>query len=138
MIWESKTPESAAARFLKRSTGSTCLSPSFSQSRSRQISQPSTRRGRFGFGSERTAAIVRRQTGDVGVVLVRGVVDVEHLGLHRLEDRLEVGADAGVAGLLHVRARVHQLDLAGVLADDRGLALLLDADPDHLRVGAVA
>ena len=42
-----------------------------------------------------------------------------------------------MAGVLDVAARVHQLDLASVVADDRGLALLADADLDHLRVRVV-
>ena len=74
---------------------------------------------------------------DVRVVLVRRVVHVEHLGPRGLEDRLHVGEHTGMAGLLHVAARVHQLDLAGVLADGGRFALLLHAHLDHLLVGVV-
>jgi hypothetical protein len=70
----------------------------------------------------------------VGVVLIGGVVQVHHPWATAAEHGTEVGRDTGVAGRLHVGARVRELELERVPAVPGGLALLVAAHRLHLDV----
>ena len=119
--------------------GSTCLSSSGSQSRSRQTSQPYT----F-FGLHPVAHRAQRRDGaqrdrHVGIVLVGRVVQVDVLGLRRPRRIASRSSTTAVSfGFFTSRAGEGELDLAGVLAHVGGLALLEHAHLLHLLVGVIA
>ena len=75
---------------------------------------------------------------DVGLVLVGEVMQVDDLGLGRLEDRQQIVDHRLALRVLHGGAGVAQLDHAGVAADIGRGALLLAADALHLLVGVLA
>ena len=63
----------------------------------------------------------------VGIVLVGGIVQVDDLGPGGEEDRLEILDNYRLFGILHLGTGKGELNLASVLADIGGLALLDDA-----------
>ena len=73
------------------------------------------------------------------VVLVGRLVQINHLQRRpaAAKDRGEVGGDGRITRFLHVAARVRKLKLEIIFPERGGGALLLLADPLHLRVGDV-
>ena len=70
---------------------------------------------------------------DVGVVLVGGIVQIDHLRLAARKDLPQVGRHLGVVRPFHCGARMGQLDLDAVVAQPGGPPLL--AAPDGLHLG---
>ena len=70
-------------------------------------------------------------------MLVGEVMQVDHLGLRRAQDCREILDDGHLARILDLGTREAQLDLRGVLADVRRLALLDQPHPLHFFVGVL-
>ncbi len=74
--------------------------------------------------------------GYMRVVLVGQVMQVHHLRPGGAEDGAQV-AGQRPGRVFDLAARVAKLDLAGVIADEGGFALLLDAHPLHLLIAQI-
>ena len=73
----------------------------------------------------------------MGIVLVGEVMQVDHLRAGGEEDSREIFHQRGRRRGLRFGARIPELDLAGVFAHERGLALFRDAHLFHALVGVI-
>ena len=71
------------------------------------------------------------------VVLIRRLVQINHLRATAAEDRGEIGRDPGMTGFFHIRARMRELQLKIVRAERGRRPLLFAADELHFHVGHV-
>ena len=93
--------------------------------------------GSVGLGQEADGLDAAKRAADVGVMLIRQIVQVDHFGPGGFQDVKELAADGGLAGVADRGARVAQLGHEGVLSDHGGGVLFADAFGGDLVVGPV-